>query len=289
MKQKTQIKLLTFIICLICSQILKSQSNYVKGFETGFKSGYCYNESYNCIPPVTPIAPIPSADESYNDFWAGYNRGFLQGFTKNSSTSNTGPYGNAGYIPKINQFTPDYSFYYNSLKRTTTQTNDNVNSNSSSIEYLIEELNDPNQQSIRYGYINFILQRWQQNNSDAPSNLPNGNYKVMIANYDNTSYIGGKLSSFSIGKVTIENSFIVWFGEEYSSVTKTVIAQKNIWHINKFPPSVYVRNNDDVSIVIKSSSSYTNGYCIIEYGYVNNYGKYVFSFEKQIVFFLDYI
>lgn len=69
--------ILIFLLTLI-SSYLGAQTNFSKGFETGFKSGYCYNKS-NCIPPISPICPLPTINESYDNYNDGYNRGFQVG------------------------------------------------------------------------------------------------------------------------------------------------------------------------------------------------------------------
>lgn len=69
--------ILLFSICAM-SQI---KSNYAKGFEVGFKEGYCYNNgsSYDCWAPITPLAPLPRINERQDSYTDGYNRGFQHG------------------------------------------------------------------------------------------------------------------------------------------------------------------------------------------------------------------
>lgn len=58
------------------------------GFEIGYKNGFCYND-FGCIPPIAPIPPIPSLNESSSSFQDGYNRGFQTGLdSKRSSYAN---------------------------------------------------------------------------------------------------------------------------------------------------------------------------------------------------------
>ena len=57
-------------------------SNFESGFKLGFKNGYCYSTDENsigCIPPLTPLSPLPRYPESSGNFQDGYNRGFLVG------------------------------------------------------------------------------------------------------------------------------------------------------------------------------------------------------------------
>lgn len=84
-------KKLIFYFLLLASYNLYSQTNYDKGFEAGFKKGYCYDNLSSCIAPIPPIAPIPKITESANNYNDGYNRGFITGqkVKKNESTSNS--------------------------------------------------------------------------------------------------------------------------------------------------------------------------------------------------------
>lgn len=68
----------TFISCFIITGTTFGQySNFFqKGFEIGFKKGYCYNQNINCMPPLTPL---PRLNESYDNYNAGYDRGFQVG------------------------------------------------------------------------------------------------------------------------------------------------------------------------------------------------------------------
>ena len=55
------------------------QSGFCEGWENGYKSGYCYGETY-CIPPIAPICPIPRIGE--DSYQGGYNRGFVAGINE---------------------------------------------------------------------------------------------------------------------------------------------------------------------------------------------------------------
>lgn len=72
----------TLILLLILnfSAIAQIKSNYERGFEIGFKEGYCYNRTtYDCFTPMTPISPMPRINESRENYTEGYNRGFQYG------------------------------------------------------------------------------------------------------------------------------------------------------------------------------------------------------------------
>jgi uncharacterized protein (TIGR02145 family) len=71
-------KNLLFLIGLLLSLSTFGQSDYSRGFQNGYKIGYCYND-YGCIPPIPPITPIPRIGENQDNYQDGYNRGFKQG------------------------------------------------------------------------------------------------------------------------------------------------------------------------------------------------------------------
>jgi tetratricopeptide (TPR) repeat protein len=87
-KYKTMKKTLVFLISFLLSLSTFGQSDYSRGFQNGYKVGYCYND-YGCIPPIPPITPIPRIGESQDNYQDGYNRGFKRGLedkqTKKSS------------------------------------------------------------------------------------------------------------------------------------------------------------------------------------------------------------
>ena len=56
-----------------------AQSRFEKGFEVGYKEGWCYDKGVGCIPPIPPIAPIPGIGEDMNNYQDGYRRGFTMG------------------------------------------------------------------------------------------------------------------------------------------------------------------------------------------------------------------
>jgi len=70
---------------------INAQTNYGKGYDKGWKEGYCHNERGVCVSPITPIAPIPRIGENSNNYVDGYNRGFadgLEAYQKNTKKSN---------------------------------------------------------------------------------------------------------------------------------------------------------------------------------------------------------
>ncbi len=58
---------------------VEAQSAFDRGFEQGYKDGYCYDNKIGCVPPIAPVPPVPGIDESADSYKDGYNRGFLMG------------------------------------------------------------------------------------------------------------------------------------------------------------------------------------------------------------------
>jgi hypothetical protein len=85
-------KNLLFFVALLLSLSTFGQSDYSRGFQNGYKAGYCYNDP-GCInfPPIPPMAPMPRIGESQDNYQDGYNRGFKRGLedkqAKKSSSS----------------------------------------------------------------------------------------------------------------------------------------------------------------------------------------------------------
>jgi len=70
------------IFIILFTNLLFAQSKFDKGFEVGYKKGFCQDQGVGCMEPVTPISPVPGVNESYNSYSDGYNRGFTMGLKK---------------------------------------------------------------------------------------------------------------------------------------------------------------------------------------------------------------
>lgn len=73
------------IVAILFSTLIYSQTQFSKGFEEGFKKGYCYERGVGCLPPITPISPMPNISEKMESYTDGYNRGFQIGLDKSRS------------------------------------------------------------------------------------------------------------------------------------------------------------------------------------------------------------
>lgn len=98
----------TIILILLFNfdAIAQIKSNYERGFEIGFKEGYCYNRTtYDCFTPMTPLAPMPRINESKDNYTEGYNRGFQFGLDlKRTKTAMEKSDYNLNKIPKFNNY-----------------------------------------------------------------------------------------------------------------------------------------------------------------------------------------
>jgi hypothetical protein len=99
-----------FIILLALNLTVNAQieTTYQRGFEIGFKEGYCYNRTtYDCFTPMTPMSPMPRINESKDNYTEGYNRGFQFGLdlkrTKESMHNSEESLNNT---PKFNNYVP---------------------------------------------------------------------------------------------------------------------------------------------------------------------------------------
>jgi hypothetical protein len=102
-------------ICLLGFILLSSyginsqQTNeFGKGFDVGFKKGYCYSSPLGCLPPITPITPLPNSNEKLTSFEDGYNKGFLIGKGLSDCDALANGKGNltTGYTEPIRPFKP---------------------------------------------------------------------------------------------------------------------------------------------------------------------------------------
>ena len=77
-----------YIILIVCITFIfnlnsysQEKTNYTKGYENGFREGYCYNRPVvsNCLYPIILYPPYPRINESIDNYTQGYNRGFQYG------------------------------------------------------------------------------------------------------------------------------------------------------------------------------------------------------------------
>nr|WP_299034007.1 tetratricopeptide repeat protein [uncultured Tenacibaculum sp.] len=76
-------------IAILLSTTVYSQTNYDRGFNNGYKKGYCHDQGIGCIDPIPPIPPIPKIGESSDNYNDGYDRGFEMGLQARKSSNSS--------------------------------------------------------------------------------------------------------------------------------------------------------------------------------------------------------
>lgn len=75
------------LYCFLITSFIYSQTDFSRGFQKGYKDGYCY-QVYGCIAPIPPLSPMPNSNESPHSYKQGYQKGFLIGKQAKSNKSN---------------------------------------------------------------------------------------------------------------------------------------------------------------------------------------------------------
>lgn len=104
---KTIPLILTLLIIININVLAQLKSNYAKGFVSGFKEGYCYNNKYvDCFYPMTPEAPLPRLNENKENYNQGYNRGFQFGLDlkRSKDALNDADMNLNQQVPKFNDY-----------------------------------------------------------------------------------------------------------------------------------------------------------------------------------------
>jgi len=91
------------IITLFFATTIFAQTNFTKGFNNGYKKGYCQDQGISCIEPIPPIAPNPKIGENSNNYNDGYNRGFQLGLSNRKNNIDSGN----GYKTSKGKFVDD--------------------------------------------------------------------------------------------------------------------------------------------------------------------------------------
>ena len=98
-------KLLFLAIANLFFLYCTAQSNFQVGFADGYKKGYCFNDPF-CYPPYPPYAPYPTANESYNSYDDGYNRGFQMGLDAKRANGGNSSNGGSQIVPPAQYIQP---------------------------------------------------------------------------------------------------------------------------------------------------------------------------------------
>jgi hypothetical protein len=76
-------KFVLLLALLISVYTTIGQNAYSRGFKKGYEKGFCHNQGFGCVPPLSPVVPIPRVGESNDSYNDGYNRGFEMGLNDN--------------------------------------------------------------------------------------------------------------------------------------------------------------------------------------------------------------
>lgn len=71
---KKTILLLSALAFIFIGATKKKNDSFCKGWESGYKAGWCYEREMGCADPVIPACPVPRVGE--DGYKGGYNRGF---------------------------------------------------------------------------------------------------------------------------------------------------------------------------------------------------------------------
>jgi len=192
------IRIILMILALSFSLTAKSQNSFSTGYKEGFPIGYCYYAGLGCIPPITPIVPMPAIGESYSSYTDGYNRGLLDGIKKyneeksrntySKPSNNLNPYSNPQVIPEYKPFTPDFEFYQRAMSQRQNQSNNNTNNANSSksqaqkeadLQKFIDNYYSAENIALRKQYIKLVKSQYSTF-SQYPNAMPNGAYDATI-------------------------------------------------------------------------------------------------------------
>ncbi len=294
---KTKITIILFLLIIISGKTFCQYTNYEVGFSDGYKVGYCYGQGYNCITPIPPIAPLPRIGESSDSYFDGYNRGLLKGrnimnaeiIQENERRAQSKAiYGQQQYIPKVNSFTPDYSFY----EKTIQQTQQNYEQKKTDdiefakVEAYLDKLNTPESKAKRIAYINYVKLSYSEF-KNFPMSIPDGWYKVI-----NISNSSSNFGLFWEEEVEVENNRIIIIKHEWAT------------HPGEFAYYPYIEKFTDYkqkitpggANVITESSLIINGLGVIKtkkyFKETDNFFEDVypeFKGSKENVYFLDYL
>jgi hypothetical protein len=288
---------LFFIFLFISSNFYCQQFN--TGYNDGWSIGYCYDSQIGCIAPLAPIAPYPKIGESISNYWDGYHRGLLDGVSKskldqklkiqNNFNANQS-YGAPQYIPKLELFTPDYSFYSKSLNQLQTQHNNSTKENGGFGTLTKTELDEISKYSTfserekRKNMIKFIISQYE-NFQYFPESIPNGIYDAQYINnteYNSKKYGNGESDDCEIRSVLVQNNRIIWVSYKlldkiHEEIDPTVL------------PNVYN------SSIILTSSTIKKGVCTVENSTFDKNKDAGFTEITEITskdsryFFMDYL
>ena len=171
-------KYLTLFAILIASTTVYSQDNFSKGYDVGFKKGYCHSRGIGCLPPTTPMAPLPILRERFDSYSDGYNRGFVDGLNvyqyegkKNNPFRGNEIRGSVSpQFGDLNLYTPDYEH----LNKVYKSAQDKINTNRA----RVEEKNSINDMSSK------VIEKYKEYMSEGKVDARKSRIKEIFLRYN---------------------------------------------------------------------------------------------------------
>lgn len=188
--------LFLLVVVLLISITAVAQSDYSRGFQNGYKAGYCYND-FGCVSPIPPITPIPLIGERDDNYQDGYNRGFKMGLEdKQAKKNKSGGYqqGGQGTTQQQQQYqstyvSPNYDLLMKALEMKQAQ----------------YEKNEQLKKEKAIGMMNQV-KSYYSSLSNFPVNISDGWHKVIsMNNYDFCEERKVYVSNNKVTKYVIED------------------------------------------------------------------------------------
>ena len=197
-------------------------------------------------------------------------------------------YSNQTYVPKLNLFKPDYTFYMYGLaqnqKNYEKKNDEKIISNEhlSKIKAVVAEYNDPNSVKNRLNLINFT-KLYHSELKVYPKSIPDGVY-IVTKTTENTIEIKNGIAFDEKVEVGVLNNKIGYIKEINMFNGNAIISNSE----DEMPN--YKTTNDGHTFVIRSPSiEIKNGMCSINQAvFIHNSFEYFAPYASNIYFF-DYI
>ncbi len=289
-------KLFVLPICFVfVALVTTAQNNFSRGYNEGFPIGYCYYDGIGCIPPITPIVPIPLIGESLNSYLDGYNRGLLDGIknrnekkcisTFKKNTNNLSTYSVPQTIPEFKPFTPNFNFYQQVLSHKQEEYNSkNKNTQNKpvtdpNLDKFLKEYMSMENIELRKQFIKLCKAQYSTFTS-FPTSFRNGLYKATI--------IGEPPSGQEKPYPTIkENCTVLVQDNKIIMIQEKDLFGNNSWiYYRPFFPSIQFQDLDNI---IELNNPIERGKTTYVWNAVNGYKYGINSGTTYQVFFNEYL